>query len=232
LYLELKIASGHCERLDTGRRRTTLKAQQMAKIFSVAVLAVVGGSAVVNALAADLGKLVESCAECHGKDGASTDPHSPIISGFSAPYFADSMAAYAAKERPCPEAEYPGGPNKGKKTDMCKIAKDLSKSDIDALAGYFAGKPFVPAKQAFDAALAAKGKAVHKEHCEKCHSDGGSLASDDAGILAGQWQHYQRATLKAYMSGEREADKKMAQKIEKLDAEMMEQLVHYYSSLQ
>lgn len=211
-----------------------MKAKQIAvRVLSVAVLAAVsGGLAVVDAAAADVGKLVEPCADCHGKDGASTDPDMPIISGFSALYFADSMAAYAAKDRPCPETEYPAGPDKGKKTDMCRIAKDLSASDIDAIAQYFAGKPFVPAKQKFDAALAAKGKAVHKEHCEKCHSDGGSLASDDASILAGQWQHYQREALKAYMSGAREAEKKMAQKIEKLDAEMAEQLVHYYSSLQ
>jgi sulfide dehydrogenase cytochrome subunit len=211
-----------------------LKAKQMAiKVFSVAVLAAMsGGLVIADASAADAAKLVESCADCHGKDGASTDPNSPIIGGFSALYFADSMAAYAAKDRPCPEAEYPAGPNKGKKTDMCKIAQDLSASDIDAIAGYFAGKPFVPARQKFDAALAAKGKKVHEELCEKCHSDGGSLASDDASILAGQWQHYQREALKAYMSGAREAEKKMAQKMEKLDAEMAEQLVHYYSSLQ
>lgn len=210
-----------------------MKAKRMAvKIFSVAVLAAVAGGPAVTAAAADAGKLVESCADCHGKDGASTDPNTPIIGGFSALYFADSMAAYAAKDRPCPEAEYPAGPNKGKKTDMCKVSKDLSESDISAIAEYYAGKPFVPAKQKFDAALAAKGKAVHEELCEKCHSDGGSLASDDAGILAGQWQHYQRETLKAFMSGEREAEKKMAQKIEKLDAETAEQLVQYYSSLQ
>lgn len=211
-----------------------MKPRQMAvKLFSVAALAAMMSLlAVVNASAADIGELVKTCADCHGKDGASTDPNTPIIGGFSVPYFADSMAAYAAKDRPCPESEYPAGPDKGKKTDMCKIAKDLSESDIDALAEYFAGKPFVPAKQKFDAALAAKGKEVHEEHCEKCHSDGGSLASDDASILAGQWQHYQRHTLKAFMSGEREADKKMAKKIEKLDDEMVEQLVNYYSSLQ
>jgi sulfide dehydrogenase cytochrome subunit len=211
-----------------------LKAKRMTvKMLLVAVLAAVsGGLAMVNAVAADVNKLVAPCADCHGKDGASTDPNTPIISGFSAPYFADTMAAYAAKDRPCPEFEYPAGPNKGKKTDMCKIAKDLSESEINEMAEYFAGKPFVPAKQKFDAALAAKGKEVHKELCEKCHSDGGSLASDDASILAGQWQHYQREALKGYMSGAREAEEKMAKKIEKLDAEMMEQLVHYYSSLQ
>lgn len=207
--------------------------QRTVKLFSVAALAaVLTGLATANASAAGVGELVKPCADCHGKDGASTDPGFPVIGGFSVQYFADSMAVYADEGRPCPESEYPAGPNKGKKTDMCKIAKDLSESDINAMAEYFAGKPFVPAKQEFDAALAAKGKGIHEEHCEKCHSDGGSLASDDAGILAGQWKHYQRETLKAYISGEREAEKKMAKKMEKLDDEMVEQLVHYYSSLQ
>lgn len=202
-------------------------------LFSVAALAAMMSLfAAVNASAADAGELVKPCADCHGQDGGGTDPDSPIISGFSTPYFSDSLAAYAAGDRPCPESEYPAGPNKGKKTDMCKIAKDLSEGDIDAIAEYFAGKPFVPAKQKFDAALAEKGKELHEEHCEKCHSDGGSLASDDSGILAGQRQQYLRKTLKAFISGEREADKKMAKKIEKLDDEMVEQLINYYSSLQ
>ena len=215
-------------------REDNLKTKQITvKLFSVTALtAVLSGLAIANASAADAGKLVESCAYCHGKDGASTDPNSPIISGFSVQYLLDSMAAYTGKDRPCPEFEYPIGPHKGNKTDMCKIAKDLSEDEINAIAEYFAGKPFVAAKQDFDAALATKGKEVHEEHCEKCHTGGGSLASDDAGILAGQWKHYQTETFKAYISGTREAPKKMAKKMEKLDDKMIEQLIHYYSSLQ
>jgi sulfide dehydrogenase cytochrome subunit len=182
--------------------------------------------------ATELGKLTESCNDCHGKDGISTDPDVPIIGGFSAQYLMDSMAAYIDEDRPCPEAEYLGGPNKGEKTDMCKIAEDLSEDDNEAIAEHYAGKPFVPAKQEFDAALVEKGEAVHDELCEKCHSDGGSLASDDAGILAGQWIPYQEITYKDYASGDRAQPKKMKKKMKKLDDETTKQLIHYYASKQ
>ena len=182
--------------------------------------------------AADIDKLIDDCTHCHGKDGASTDPEVPIISGMSSQYMQDSMAAYVDKDRLCPEYEYPEGPSKGKKTDMCEIADDVSKKDVKALGKFFAGKPFVPAKQKFDAALAAKGKEVHDELCEKCHSAGGSLASDDAGILAGQWMSYQEANYKDYAAKDRKQPKKMRKKMKKLDDETTKQLIHYYGSQQ
>lgn len=181
---------------------------------------------------ADTAKLAESCGECHGKDGASTEPEVPIIGGMSKQYLLDSMVAYVEKDRPCPEYEYPEGPNKGEKTTMCEIADDLSKDDTIAISKHYAGKPFVRAKQAFDAALAEKGKVVHDELCEKCHSAGGSLASDDAGILAGQWIPYSEATYKDYSTGDRAQPKKMKIKMKKLDEETTKQLIHYYASFQ
>ena len=186
----------------------------------------------INASAADINALIDDCSHCHGKDGISTEPEIPIIGGFSAQYLMDSMAAYVDKDRPCPEAEYPEGPDKGDKTDMCKVADDLSEKETKAIAKHFASKAFVPAKQPFDAALVEKGKAVHDELCEKCHSDGGSLASDDAGILSGQWIAYSEATYKDYESGDRLQPKKMKKKMKKLDDEMTKQLIHYYAGQQ
>lgn len=201
-------------------------------ISTITVSAAITGLGIVDTSAADINKLIEDCAHCHGKDGASTDPNVPIISGFSVQYTMDSMAAYIDKDRPCPEAEYPEGPNKGDKTDMCKVADDLSNDETMEIAKHFASKPFVPAKQKFDAALAEKGKDVHDELCEKCHSAGGSLASDDAGILAGQWIPYQEATYKDYSTGDRAQPKKMKIKMKKLNDETTKQLIHYYSSMQ
>lgn len=207
--------------------------QVIIKLTStVALGAMFSGLVIIDATAADINKLVEDCTHCHGKDGTSSEPEVPIIGGFSAQYLMDSMAAYVDKDRPCPEFEYPEGPHKGDKTDMCKIADDISEDDVKGIAKHFAGKPFVPAKQAFDAALAAKGKDVHDELCEKCHSAGGSLASDDAGILAGQWIPYQEATYKDYSAGDRAQPKKMKKKMKKLDDETTKQLIHYYGSLQ
>lgn len=209
-----------------------MKQTAKRKISTLAIGIVLGACVMSHVAAADISKLTEDCAHCHGKDGASTVPEVPVIGGFSKQYMLDSMAAYRDKDRPCPEFEYPEGPHKGDKTDMCKIADDLSEDDTLAIAKHYAAKPFVRAKQKFDAALAEKGKGVHDELCEKCHSAGGSLASDDAGILAGQWIPYQEATYKDYSTGERAQPKKMKKKMDKLDEETTKQLIHYYGSFQ
>jgi sulfide dehydrogenase cytochrome subunit len=147
-------------------------------------------------------------------------------------FISDNMAVYRDKARPCPEVEYVDGPDKGSKTDMCKVAADLSDDDIEALAKYFSGKPFVRAKQEFDSAKAEIGQKIHDRHCEKCHADGGSSAEDDAGILAGQWTPYLKQAFEEYSSGEREMPKKMKPKFEKLDADEKEALLQYYASFQ
>jgi sulfide dehydrogenase cytochrome subunit len=115
---------------------------------------------------------------------------------------------------------------------MCQIAAALSEQEIEALGEYYLDKQFVRASQDFDAAKAAEGKEIHDRECEKCHEDGGAVAEDDAGILAGQWTPYLRQVFEHYDSGERDMPKKMEPKYEKLDAAEKEALLHYYASLQ
>jgi sulfide dehydrogenase cytochrome subunit len=183
-----------------------------------------------GASAADINKLVENCANCHGKDGASTDKEVPIIGGNSATYLTDNFANYKKKVRPCPEVKYLTGAHKGEPTDMCKVVNDLSAAEVKLIAEYFAAKPFVRARQTFDAGLAKKGEAIHEKSCKKCHADGGSLASDDAGILAGQWIPVIRQQFKEFGAGERPMFDKMKPKFEKLEPADLEALVNYYGS--
>src|SRR4249919_144884 len=100
---------------------------------------------------ADVTAVLETCASCHGKDGASTESDVPIIGGYSAKYLADSLANYKNKARPCPEVKYPAGAIKGQRADMCAIAGKLSDADTAAISDYMSTKPFVRAKQAADA---------------------------------------------------------------------------------
>ena len=208
---------------------TTQPAARLALMAGTALLSLFLATSVS---AADVAKLIEDCDSCHGKDGASTEPEIPIIGGISALVLNDTMIAYKEEDRPCPETEYPTGAKKGQKTTMCKLSADLSEDDIKQLGDHYAGKPFVRAKQKFDPALAAKGKPVHDDLCEKCHEEGGSLASNDAGILAGQWMPYMRHAFQTYSSGERPMTKKMKKKYEKLSDEDIEALIHYYASMQ
>jgi sulfide dehydrogenase cytochrome subunit len=188
----------------------------------------VGGC--ISAAYAGLEEDMQPCFDCHGKDGASTEPDMPIIGGMSAAYINDAMLAYRDEDWPCHETTFPAGPRKGEKTDMCKIAQDLSEKDIEKMSEYLAEKPFVRATQEFDPALAAKGEKIQEESCKKCHAEGGSLPDDDSGILAGQWMPYLRQSFKDYSSGDRPMTKKMKPKYNKLEDADKEALIHYFGS--
>lgn len=181
---------------------------------------------------ADAAKLAEACAECHGKNGASTEPEVPVISGLSEGYIVENMKAYRDKKRACPDVKYPAGPKKGQASDMCKIAKDLSDADVKAVAQHFAAHKFVAAKQQFDSARAKQGEKVHELNCEKCHSEGGRVSDEDSGILAGQWKPYLVHTFKEFKDGKRAMPKKMKPKMEKLKPADVEALIEYYASQQ
>jgi sulfide dehydrogenase cytochrome subunit len=171
-----------------------------------------------------------SCTGCHGTDGVSTDANIPSIAGASVAYLSGTLNDYKKKERPCSEVAVPAGDKKGSKSDMCKATADLSAADIDSVAKAFAGKKFVRFKQTADAALAAKGKTIHDAQCEKCHTEGGSVADDDGGILAGQPLAYLKAQLADYKSGKRPAPTKMAPKITPLQPADLDALAQYYAS--
>ena len=113
---------------------------------------------------------------------------------------------------------------------MCQAAKDLSDTDRKQVAHHFSHKKIVRAQQKFDPALAKKGKEIHDRSCDKCHSDGGSLASDDAGIMAGQWMPYLQEQFKDFKTGKRPMVKKMKPKMEKLEPANIDALVNYYGS--
>ena len=182
---------------------------------------------------ADVGELVKECDSCHGADGVSTDAHIPTIAGFSEFVFEEYMYQYQDEARPCREVEYPSGDKKGTKTSMCAEASELSEEQISELTAYYAGKEFKAATQEFDAALAAEGANIHKRDCEKCHTDGGSYAGDDAGLLAGQWKGYLEQVFADYAAGDRSMmEDKMKEKVEALDEASMKALIHFYASQQ
>lgn len=189
-----------------------------------------GMLALATGARADVTTVLETCAGCHGKDGASATSDMPIIGGYSATYLSGSLTNYKTKARPCPKATYNAGAMKGQSSDMCAIAGALSDADITAVADYLSKKPFVRAKQAADPAKAAKGKQIHDTQCMKCHTEGGSSPDDDAGILAGQWMEYIRHTFEEFKSGQRPTPKKMKPKFDPLTPDDLEALAQYYGS--
>ena len=179
--------------------------------------------------AADINKLVKVCADCHGANGNSKINNSPSIAGMSTEYFKESMQAYADNTRPAEKL-------KNKKKTMKDVVKTLSDADKVALADYYAKQKFKPFKQDFDAGKAKAGKKLHRKYCDKCHTEGGTSADDDAGILAGQPSGYLKYTIGSYAGGKREMGKKMAKKFKTMQKKegdaAIDKLVHYYASQQ
>jgi len=171
----------------------------------------------------------KECTQCHGDNGVSQNKDIPTIAGMSAFYLDGQIQAYQKGQRPCPKTKYPNDPAKPA-TDMCAMAKNLSPADSAVVDKYFASLPALPAKQTLDAGLAAKGKSIHDAHCEICHSNGGSFADDDAGILAGQWMPYLVATLTDYHDGKRIQPDKMKPQTAALSAEDIKALAEFYAS--
>ena len=182
---------------------------------------------------ADVADDIEQCERCHGDGGVSVEGDVPSIAGISPFILEEYMFAYRDAARPCRESKYRTGDTEQPATDMCVVALELEEVEITEIADYYGNKEFVAATQEFDAEKAAAGKKIHRRECEKCHSDGGSYADDDASILAGQWIPYLEQVFADNAAGEREQlDEKMTEKIEGLDAEATEALIHYYASMQ
>lgn len=202
------------------------------------ILAVLGaitlfnGLLVTDAAAADIATLIQPCEDCHGKDGVSQEPKIPTIAGNSSVLIVYALESFRDKTWPCEDVKYPAGAHKGETSSMCKSAENLSEDDMESIADYYADKPFVRAKQSFNAELAKTGKGIHDLHCKKCHEDGGSSPDDDAGILAGQWTPYLEEQFEEYSSGKRPMPEKMKPKFEELSQDDIKALIQYYASFQ
>lgn len=181
---------------------------------------------------ADLAATMDHCDDCHGDNGVSQWTDVPTIAGVAEFVHSDALFIYRDKERPCADSDYRHGDTSRPQTNMCAITADLSDDDIEAIAAAYAAKPYVRAKQDFDAALATAGQAVHEEHCDRCHSDGGTNADDEAGMLGGQMTGYLETTFAEYASGDREQPKKMKTKLDLLSGDDVKALIQYYASQQ
>jgi sulfide dehydrogenase cytochrome subunit len=162
--------------------------------------------------------LADTCAGCHGTDGASVGPASPSIAGLSETYFTDTMLAFKNDER--------AG------TIMNRIAKGYSDEEIQLMAGFFAAKPRTITQQNLDPEKIALGEKLYTRNCSKCHDENGTLADDDAGLLGSQWLPYMQYTMVDYKAGTTEMPKKMKKKVEALSDDELEGLLQFFASQQ
>ena len=162
--------------------------------------------------------LADTCAGCHGTDGASAGPATPSIAGNSEIYMVDTMMAFKSGERPA--------------TVMGRIAKGYSEEEFKLMGSYFAKQPIAKTSQQLDAAKVAAGEKLFGKNCEKCHDEKGGLADDDSGILASQWLPYLQYSMADFKAGSREMAKKMKKKVDKLSDDELEALLQFFASQQ
>ncbi len=164
--------------------------------------------------------LASTCEGCHGTDGNSNGPATPSIAGMSEDYLTEAME------------EFRDGDTKS--TIMGRVAKGYTDDEIEAMSVYYSEQTYVGAGQSTDAGTVATGEKLHNKYCEKCHHDGGSDASDDSGILAGQWTPYLHYTLTDFASGDRAISRKMKKKMDQLLAAEgqagLDAIIAYYGS--
>lgn len=179
---------------------------------------VLGGTALAATPSAQM--LADTCAGCHGTDGASAGPASPTIAGISHDYFLDTMKAFKSGDRPS--------------TVMNRIAKGYTEEELAKMAKHFSEMDFAPVEQTFEVDQAKRGFLIHDKACKKCHADGGRSKEDDSGILAGQWQQYLQFSMKDFRSGARLAPKKMRKAVDYVERHYsdkgFEQLLNFYAS--
>ncbi|MBC8210047.1 MAG: cytochrome c [Gammaproteobacteria bacterium] len=161
-----------------------------------------------------------TCAGCHGTNGASGGPAMPSIAGMSLAYIVESMKDFKSGERVS--------------TIMTRIAKGYDEDDFTKMGKFFSAQNRHSANQSVGS-MAKKGAKLHKDNCEKCHTEQGTVAEDDSGFLAGQWTPYLRYTLVDALDGSHDMGKKMMKKLNKVHEKGGDQdiqaLLDYYASL-
>jgi sulfide dehydrogenase cytochrome subunit len=184
---------------------------------------------VVSAAETDIGAQAQFCVQCHGPDGVSRWPDVPNISGLPEVVIANARYDYRGHARPCRKAACASN---GACPDlsMCGIAEDMSDAVMDGYAVYYSSRPFGPAANDFDPAMAAVGRQVHDDKCEICHTQGGTDPADEASILRGQNRDYIANAMGDYRNGDRLGEDAMIRAIMALTDEQSAALIEFYAS--
>lgn len=161
--------------------------------------------------------LGQSCMACHGTRGASTEPAVPTIGGQLDAYLALSLKSFRDGSRPS--------------TVMERIAKGYSSKEIEALAAYFSVQPFVRPLQQTDPDKVARGQAIHRRRCNRCHlHDGRDTTEVDSPLLAGQKLEYLQRSMEDILADRRAIETKMRSTLMELSREEIDATLHFYAS--
>ncbi len=127
-----------------------------------------------------------ACAGCHGAAGISPNDTWPNLAGQNAAYLVRILAAYKSGDQ--------------KDVAMTPLAQELSDSDIQNLAAYYAGLSCKATRGGKVVGDAAAGKAL-AQNCASCHGETGIGSNPAWPTIAGQKPGYLVNVLRAFKAG-------------------------------
>lgn len=164
--------------------------------------------------------LANTCAGCHGTDGASAGDAMPNIGGFDKGYLTEVLIQFKTGERDS--------------SIMGRIMRGYSDQEIKAIASHFSSKAWSPTQARVNSSLVSEGSQIHREKCETCHAGNGKEQDDDAPRLAGQWPDYLYNMLSIFhdIGSPASQPRMMRKRVQKLSEEEIRALSHFYAAQQ
>lgn len=137
-------------------------------------------------------RYAELCAACHGANGRTGEPLTPVLAGQPSLYAITQLFLFREGRR--------------SNEAMTAVAKTLTDDDLRGFSDFIGTLPAVappPPAEPPDAARMARGRALAEQHkCVFCH--GADLAGgQQVPRIAGQHEDYLRASLRGFHSGTR-----------------------------
>lgn len=137
-------------------------------------------------------RFAAQCAACHGANGRSDTPLTPVLAGQPSLYAATQLFLFREGRR-------------GNEA-MTAVAKALSDDDLRGFSDFIGTLPPVPAPAPAtppDATRMARGRALSEQHkCVFCHGPGLG-GGQQVPRIAGQHEDYLRESLRGFRSGSR-----------------------------
>ena len=216
--LALGLATSSPARAQTQtQKQTPSKARPAPRAVAGASAAAAGAPPAAPAAGAYEQRFATVCAACHGANGRSDTPLTPVLAGQPSLYAITQLFLFREGRRSDP--------------GMTAVAKTMTDDDLRGFSEFIGTLPPVPAPAADDAADAAriaKAKTLAQDHkCVFCH--GADFAGgQQVPRIGGQHEAYLKTTLRQFKDGSRPGyTRAMTEALSQVPVEDLDVLAYY-----
>jgi cytochrome c553 len=158
------------------------------------------------------------CVACHGPDGNSANPAVPSLAGQPAQFLATQLVMFREGNR--------------KDAQMSPFAANLSNTDLNNIAAYFAAQKLTPpAYQTDPGSVEAGPRLTRQFNCVQCHGPA-LMGQQHIPRLAGQQHEYLKTQLRGFKASTRfDMDGQMTSAAQALSDADIEMLANYLAGI-